>query len=137
MRLGVGRVDHYDPGLLRFGSQFGHDRGEHAHPAPPLPAVVERLRRAIGRRRVLPHQPIALDEDYPAQHPPVIDPRPASGLRKERAQPLYLRICQPVKLAQDPSPSREFESCPRRRSSKFIGPDSSRLPKKVFGWNDF
>ena len=72
--LRVGRVDHHDPGLLLLSRQLGHDRGEHTHPAPPLPAVVERLRRAIGRGRMLPHQPIALNEDNPAQHPPVIDP---------------------------------------------------------------
>lgn len=32
--------------------QFRHDRGEHPHPAPLLPAVVEGLGRPIGRRRV-------------------------------------------------------------------------------------
>jgi hypothetical protein len=52
MGLRVGRVDHDDPGVLLLSRQFGHDRGEHAHPAPPLPSVVERLRRAISCGRV-------------------------------------------------------------------------------------
>jgi hypothetical protein len=60
---------------------------------------------------MLPHQPIALYEYYPAQHPSIIDPGLPAGLRKERLQPLHLRIRQPEKLAHDPSPSWEFESC--------------------------
>ena len=88
--LRIGCVDHHDFGLLPLGRRFGHDRGEHAHPAPPLPTVAERLRRPIGRGCVLPHQPIALNEDYPNQHPAVINPWLAAGLRKERTQPVRI-----------------------------------------------
>lgn len=56
---------------------------------------------------MLPHQPIALNEDYATHHAPVIDPGLAAGLRKERSQPLDLLVAQPKKLVHDPSPSRE------------------------------
>jgi hypothetical protein len=71
---------------------------------PADPAVVERLVRAILSRRILPHQAIALYVNYPAQHPPVIDPRLAPRSRKERLQPLHLCFRQPETLAHDPSP---------------------------------
>jgi hypothetical protein len=48
---------------------------------------------------ITPAQPVAIDEDYPAQHPPVIDPRLAAGLRKERPQLLPLRVRQPKEIA--------------------------------------
>mgnify|MGYP000966948977 CR=1 FL=1 len=94
VRFRVGRVDHREPGLLCLRRQFGHDRGKHAHPAPPLPAVAEGLRRAADGGRGLSHPPVALDEEGPAQHPPVIDPRLATGLRKERPQ--LCSLCVPV-----------------------------------------
>jgi hypothetical protein len=59
---------------------------------------------------MLPHQPIALNEDYPAQHPQVIDPRLAAGLREERPKPVNLRLGQPEKIAHHTSPLWEFES---------------------------
>jgi hypothetical protein len=37
----MGRVDHHRLGLLGSGGEFRHDRGEHAHPAPPFPTIVE------------------------------------------------------------------------------------------------
>ena len=52
MGFQMGRIDHHHLGLLRLGREFRHDRGEHPHPAPPLPAVVEGLVRAIVPRRV-------------------------------------------------------------------------------------
>jgi len=56
---------------------------------------MEGLGRAIRPRRIAPSQPVAIDEDYPAQHTPVIDPRPAMALREERLQPLHLFVGQP------------------------------------------
>lgn len=53
--------------------------------------------RAILPRRARPSQPIAIDEDNAAQHPPVIDPRLAMALRAERLKPLHLRVGQPKK----------------------------------------
>lgn len=49
---------------------------------PAHKPIVERLRRPIHGRRVLPLLPVLLNVDYPAQRPPVIHPRFISGLRK-------------------------------------------------------
>jgi hypothetical protein len=105
--------------ILGLRGQLGHDRGEHAHPAPPLPTVVKCLWRTVGRRRMLPHQPIALYEDNPAQNSPVIDPRLATGLRKIRSQSVNLRFGQPEKIVHHASPLWELESR-RKRSIKHI-----------------
>src|SRR3546814_1261846 len=79
----VGRVDH---DRLAFGSlrcrQAFHHADEDAFVAPPLPAIVERLCRAIFSRRIPPPQPITIDEDDTAQNAPVINPRTAMALRK-------------------------------------------------------
>jgi len=56
VRLGVGCVDHQYLGVLGLCGQFGHNRSKHAHPAPSLPTVIERLRPTIDGRCVLPHQ---------------------------------------------------------------------------------
>ena len=116
-------INHHDLALSGPGGKLRHDRGEHPHPAPPRPAIVEGLARAIASRRVLPHQPIALNVDYPAQHPPphtvcrqtvaaqwVIDPRLAARLRKKRSETRDLRLRKPENFAHDPSPIWEFES---------------------------
>ena len=64
MRFQVGRVDHDDLLFAAFGGQPLHHPGEDAHVAPPLPAIVEGLGRAMLPRSVTPPQPIAIDEDY-------------------------------------------------------------------------
>jgi hypothetical protein len=110
VRLQMGRIDHHHLGVLRLCGQFGHDGGEHAHAAPSLPAVVEGLRRTVVTWRMLPHQPVALYVDYPAQHPPIINPRFATRLRKERPEPLDLRLGQPEQIAHDRSHLWELES---------------------------
>src|SRR3546814_11608611 len=53
---------------------------------PPLPPVVQRLVRTIRARRITPPQPVAVDEDDPAQHPPILNPRLAMALGKVRLQ---------------------------------------------------
>lgn len=73
---------------------------------------------------MLPHQTIALDEDYVAQHPPVIDPSLPAGLQKDRSKPLHLLVCQPVKLTHNPSQAGSLNHAACRRSSGFMGPDS-------------
>jgi hypothetical protein len=74
---------------------FHHKVCDPNHVPPPLPSVVERLRRAILPRRIAPPQAIAIDEDYAAQNPPIIDARLAMALRKERPQPIHLLVRQP------------------------------------------
>ena len=114
--------NHYHLDLLRLRRQFGHDSGEHAHPAPALPAVIKRLGRAIVERRVragprtsggstlTPHQPIALYVYYPTQDLPVIDPGPAPRLRKVRTQTRKLRLGQPKICAHGTPPFWKSES---------------------------
>ncbi len=125
-------VDHYHPGIPRLCCQFGHDSGEYAHTAPSLPAVVEGLRRALGRRGVLPHQPIALNVDYPAQYSPITNPRFATGLWEERLQALNLRFRQPAKVAHDPPQFGKMDHDATARSSSFMGPDCRIFRVSIF-----
>ena len=101
MRFQVSRVDHHDPLLAAFGGQSVHDPGKDPHVAPSLPAIAKGLGRTILAGRVTPPQPVAVVEDYPAQHAPVVDPRLAMALRKERFQPLYLRKRYGVALCSE------------------------------------
>jgi hypothetical protein len=129
MRLEVGRVDHHDFLLAAFGGQSLHHPGEDPHVAPPLPPIVERLGRSILPRRVTPSQPVAIDEDYAAQHTPVIDPRLAMALWKERLQPLQLRLGQPEKVAHHhPRQFGSLNHAGRAASSRSMGPDP-KLPE--------
>ena len=72
MGFQVGCIDH-DRFLGGIGREAGHDTGEHTHPAPALPPVVERLWRAIFAGCVAPAQAIAIDVYYSAQHMAIID----------------------------------------------------------------
>ena len=85
--------------VSRLGGQPGHDAGEHTHPAPALPSVVEGLGRPVFPGRVTPAQAIAIDEDYAAQDAAIIDTRLAMALGKERLKPRHLRVTQPEKIA--------------------------------------
>ena len=70
--LEVSRVDH---GRLLFAvlsRQTGHHPGKDTLVAPTLPTGVQRLVRAVGSGGITPSQPIAVDEDNPAQHTPII-----------------------------------------------------------------
>ena len=96
MRLEIRCIDHDRLLLGAFGGQSLHHPGEDPHVTPPLPTVVERLRRPILTRGITPPQAIAIDEDNPAENPPIIHPRLAMALRKERLQPLHLVVRQPV-----------------------------------------
>lgn len=120
MRLQVSRVDHH---RLRDGSLSGqaiHHPGEDPPVAPPLPSIVEGLRRAVFFRRIAPPQPIAIDKDYAAQHPPVIDARLTVALGKEGLQTGHLRVGQPEKVAHDPVFLRSLNQAASARST---GPD--------------
>ena len=70
-----GRVDHDGLDIVALGSQHHEDTRKDPQPAPAHPSVVKSLQRTIGRRRIPPAQPVAIDEDYPAQLPPIINPR--------------------------------------------------------------
>ena len=61
----------------RLGGPVPAASKQNAPVAAAFPAIIEGLRRTVFRRCVAPAQPIAIDEDNPRQHPPVIDPGPA------------------------------------------------------------
>ena len=96
MRFKIGRVDHdrLALGSLRCRQAF-HHADEDAFVAPPLPAIVERLRRAVFPRRIAPPQPIAVDEDDPAQNAPIINALAAMALGKIGLKPSHLLVRQP------------------------------------------
>ena len=61
--------------MTAFGSASAaasppHHAEEHTHPAPPFPAVVKRLLRAVVAGRITPEQPIAVHQNDGAKHPP-------------------------------------------------------------------
>lgn len=48
--------------------------------------------RTVGRRAIPPPQAIAIDEDNPTQHAPIINTRFAVGLAEEGLKTRHLRI---------------------------------------------
>lgn len=59
----------------RLACQSGEDLIEHAEATPALEPVVDRLVRTIFARRITPAKSVLDDEDNPADHPPVFNPR--------------------------------------------------------------
>lgn len=96
MRLEVGCVDHERVDLATQIGEFQEHPRKDAFLAPPLPAAVQRLVRTIRLRCIPPAQPIAVDEDNPAQDALVIDAWFAVGLREEWLQLGHLIVTQPV-----------------------------------------
>src|SRR3546814_11893211 len=84
--------------------QTFHHPKEDALVAPPLPAVVQRFVWTIVLRCIPPAQPVAIDEDNPAQHPSIIDTWPAMAPGDIRLKPPHLLVRQPVQVAQIQSP---------------------------------
>lgn len=124
MRLDVAAVDLGglgDPALL---GQGGEDAAPHAAPAPPVPAVVDRRRRAVIRRAVLPATAALEHMHDPRDHPPVIHPpRARLVLRQMRLNRRPRRIRQPEQR------SRHAQSLPQIGDSlnQHIGTESSCL----------
>jgi hypothetical protein len=79
VRLEMSRVDHDGLLLGAFGGQALHHTGKDTYVSPRLPSVVERLRWAIIPIRLTPPQTIAIEQDYAAQTPPIIDERLAKA----------------------------------------------------------
>ncbi len=99
MGLEIGRIDHRRFLLGFLGGQAYQDPGKYALLAPSLPAVVEGLMRTVLPGRIAPAQAITIDEDYPAQHTPIIDARPAMGSWEEGLETRHLRLGQPEEIA--------------------------------------
>ena len=101
MGLQIGRVDNHRLWNHRFGGKALHYAREDALGAPTLPPIVKCLRWPVfsGRNALL--QAVAIDQDYAAQDPSIIDARLAMALGKKRLQPSHLRVRQPEKVAHD------------------------------------
>jgi len=95
MGLEIGRIHHRQLGVPAFTGQFHQDAGKDPQPASAHPAVIKRLGWTMGPRRILPAQPIAMDEDNPAQHRSVVHPRNTVRQRKEGLKSRHLRVSQP------------------------------------------
>jgi len=75
--------------------------------------------RCRSERCVAPAQVIAIDEDYPTQPPPVIDPGLAVGLRKEGFETRHLRLHRPEKIAYTVAPFSK-QQISRQHSNQWI-----------------
>jgi len=131
MGLQMRGIHHHRVGPSSLGGQFQQHPREDPHPAPADPAVVERLRRAVDRRRIPPAQAIAIDKDYPAQNLPVIDPRLATRLREKRPQPRHLLVRQPKEIAHHAPHFGSLNHAVAGRSSRFMGPEPSSCADRV------
>jgi hypothetical protein len=90
--------------------------------APADKAVVDRLVRAVGGRRITPAQPVPDHEDDAADDPAVIDPR--NGMRQWEIwlDPAHLRLAQHLNFRQHRRlPSVAIESSHRRQRKQFNG----------------
>ena len=81
MGFEIGLIDHdrLAVGILRRRQTFHHTEKD-VFAAPPLPAIVERLRRAIFPRHLAPPQLISIDEDDLTQNAPIINALAAMAL---------------------------------------------------------
>ncbi len=120
VRLQVSRVDHHCLRNGRLRRQAVHHPGEDALLAPSLPAIVERLRRAILLGGIAPPQTIAIDEDYATQDATIIDPRLAMALGEEWLKTSHLRFREPEKVAHRSVSSRSLNHAETARS---MGPE--------------
>lgn len=96
----MGGVDHELIGLPALGCQLAKDAVEHPQTAPADEAVVDRLVRTIGGRRITPAQPVPDHEDDAADDPPVINPRNAVRQGEIGLNPAHLRLAQQPQLGQ-------------------------------------
>ena len=94
MRLQMGRVDHQRVGTAALIGQFEKHPAKDTLLAPALPSAIKGLVRSVLRRRIAPAQTVATDEDYAAQHPPVVYPGLAVGLWEKGSS---LAICVALK----------------------------------------
>lgn len=96
----MGRVDHQPIGFTALGGELGEDAVEHAQAAPPDKAVVDRLVRTIGSRRITPAQAAPDHEDDATHNPPIIDPRDTVRQWEIGLDPAHLRLTQHPDFSQ-------------------------------------
>ena len=98
VRFEMGGIDHQPVRLSALGREFSEDAVEHAQAAPADEAIIDRLVRTVGGRRITPAQAVPDHEDDAAQDPPVIDPRDAVRQWEIRLNPAHLRLAQQPQL---------------------------------------
>ncbi len=91
--------DHRPAGHHAVMSREGTDRL--ASP-PSFPTDVEHCVRPMGSGRIAPSYAIAIDEDNPARHMPVLTARRAMGPGKEKLKTRHPHIAQPEKIRHFP-----------------------------------
>jgi hypothetical protein len=107
MGLQMRGVDHDPLGLCALARQLSEDLVEHAQTAPADEAVVDRLMRAIPRRRIAPTQAVLDDEYDRADNPPVIHPSDPMRKRKIARDPVHLRFRKQKQISHgEASPPR-------------------------------
>jgi hypothetical protein len=106
MGFEVGGVDHQPLRLRALARQLREDAIEHAQPAPPHEAVVDRLVRAVGRRRIPPTQTVPDYEDDSRDHLAVIHTGNPMRQRKIRLDPAHLRLRQPDQITHHDASKR-------------------------------
>jgi hypothetical protein len=113
--LQAGRIDHDRLRIGALGGQAHRDPSEDPVIALTFPAIVEGLRRFIFPRCIAPPQPIAIEKDYAAKNPQVINTRAAMALGKEGANACHLRFDQPEQVAHQSGLLAMPESRKRRK----------------------
>ena len=75
--------------------QTVHYPGERPLAAPPLPSIVEGIRRTAFLGCIAPPQTIAIEKYYASQNSLVIDPQHAMAIRKKgRSRAICTSLCQ-------------------------------------------
>ncbi len=127
-------IDHDGLLLSALSGQTLHHPGEDPPVAPSLPTIVERLRRPILPGRITPPQAFAIDEDYPAQHAPVIDPWLAVGPGKERPKPVHLHVGQPEKITHHcPHQFGSVNHAAKATARRLMGPEPRNHHSRYIG----
>lgn len=129
MRLHLGRVDH---DRLLFATTTGQ-RFHHPGEDPMSPHRFHLLERVLGglytRVCIAPPQPIAIDECYPANDPPIIDPFLSMALWKKGLKPIQLLLGQPSLLAHPhPRQTMRVKREGPAASSISMGLDPNKAP---------
>lgn len=103
-----GAVDAQIIRQARLRRQDGEDTRPQAAPAPPVETIVDRGRRAIVRRTILPAAPHPQDMNDPADHPTIIHPSRTWLVRRQK------RLNGSPSIVRKPKPCRHHVSPAKR-----------------------
>lgn len=104
MGLEIGCVDHDGLRLGFLGRKAFHHLSEHAHFVPPFPAILQCLVRPVLSGSIPPAQAVPVDEDDPAQDPPIVNPGLAVAHGEIWRKARHLLVRQPKQVAHTQSP---------------------------------